>query len=337
MTKLLLPLCLLLGLIGRVDAQPDVARPDVAQPDVARPDAVPQAEIASDLIKAKLYLPDEQQGYYRGTRFDWSGLIASLEHKGHSYFGKWFGPYDPKIHDAVSGPVEEFGAIGYESAKPGETFLKIGVGVLRRIDEKAYHFASPYELVNPGKWTVNPAADRVEFAHYLTDQDGHSYIYRKTVRLVKGKPELLLEHSLENTGSRVLETNVYDHNFFMLDNQPTGPDFVVKFPFTLRATTPKEGLLETRDKQLVYLRPQQKGDAVYTLLEGFGSTAKDYDIRVENTRTKAGVRVTGDRPLSKLAFWSNPANLSPEPYIGVRVEPGKTFTWTLTYQFYTLP
>src|SRR5579862_6769873 len=70
----------------------------------------PQAEIANGAggIRAKLLLPDAERGYYRGTRFDWSGVIASLEYKGHNYFGQWFEKYDPKLHDAIMGPVEEF-------------------------------------------------------------------------------------------------------------------------------------------------------------------------------------------------------------------------------------
>ena len=40
--------------------------------------------------------------------------------------------------------------------------------------------------------------------------------------------------------------------------------------------------------------------------------------------------------MSKLAFWSNPKNLSPEPFIAVNVEPGKEFTWKIMYEFYTL-
>ena len=52
--------------------------------------------------------PTRNTGYYRGTRFDWSGAIASLTWNGHEYFGQWFDRYDPKIHDAITGPVEEF-------------------------------------------------------------------------------------------------------------------------------------------------------------------------------------------------------------------------------------
>src|SRR5688500_6350694 len=82
---------------------------------------------------ARIYLPDAKTGFYRTTRFDWSGMIGSLEYKGHSYYGTWwkkitdiydFG-YEPN-DDVLSaeftagvGPAEEFGQIGYNEAAPG--------------------------------------------------------------------------------------------------------------------------------------------------------------------------------------------------------------------------
>jgi hypothetical protein len=85
----------------------------------------PVAEISNGEIKAKVYLPDAQKGFYRSTRFDWSGVIGSLEYKGHNYYGPWF----TKITDvydfgyegddvisapftAMVGPGEEFGVLG---------------------------------------------------------------------------------------------------------------------------------------------------------------------------------------------------------------------------------
>ena len=38
----------------------------------------PVAEIANGTITAKIYLPDPKQGFYQGTRFDWSGVLYSL-------------------------------------------------------------------------------------------------------------------------------------------------------------------------------------------------------------------------------------------------------------------
>src|SRR5206468_4610408 len=111
----------------------------------------------------------------------------------------------------------------------------------------------------------------------------------KRMHLSKNKPELVLEHTLKNTGRKAIATSVYDHNFFMLDDQPTGPDFVVKFPFDLRATADLKGLAEIRGKELVYLRELQKGQTVFTNLEGHGGTSSDYDIRVENRKTGAEI------------------------------------------------
>src|ERR1043166_8065606 len=82
----------------------------------------PSAEISNGEIRAKLYLPDPKNGFYRSTRFDWSGVIGSLEYKGHEYYGTWFNRIDPKVHDfayegseivaspftAMLGPGEEF-------------------------------------------------------------------------------------------------------------------------------------------------------------------------------------------------------------------------------------
>ena len=53
----------------------------------------PSAEISNGVVNAKLLLPDAEKGYYRGTRFDWSGQIQSLKTKEHEYFGQWFEKY----------------------------------------------------------------------------------------------------------------------------------------------------------------------------------------------------------------------------------------------------
>jgi hypothetical protein len=301
----------------------------------------PQAEISNSMIRAKLYLPDAQQGYYRGTRFDWSGAVSSLEYKGHNYFGKWFDRYDPKTHDAITGPVEEFltkgAGLGYAEAKPGESFVKIGVGAVRKPDEPNFRQFGTYEITDNGKWTINKSPDSVEFTQALPDTQGYAYTYRKIVRLDKGAPRLVLEHNLKNTGRKVIESTVYEHNFYMIDGLPTGPDIVVKFPFDLRATRDMRGLAEIRGNQLVYLKELEKGQTASTELEGFSSAVKDYDIRVENRKAGAGVRQTADRPITRINYWSIRTTACPEAYIDMHIEPGREFTWRIAYDFYTLP
>jgi hypothetical protein len=300
----------------------------------------PSAEISNGPLRARLYLPDAERGYYRATRFEWSGVIQSLQYKGHGYFGVWFPRHDPKINDAITGPVEEFrtgeAGLGYAEARAGGTFIRIGAGVVRKPEEPSYRTFNTYDIVDPGRWRVRKGRDRIEFTHELSDNSGYAYAYRKVVRLVKNRPEMVIEHRLRNTGRKPIETSQYNHNFFVMDGQPSGPDFVVKFPFELTAAADFKGLAEARGKELVYLRELQEGQSVFSELKGYRPTARDYDIRIENRKTGAGVRIVGDQPLAKLVFWSIRTTLCPEPYIQMRVEPGRDWKWRINYEFYTL-
>jgi hypothetical protein len=89
-------------------------------------------------------------------------------------------------------------------------------------------------------------------------------------------------------------------------------------------------------KEMVYQQElAADGTSVYGELAGFGDSSKDFDIRVENAKTGAGVRLIGDQPLSRVVFWSIRTVLSPEPYIQMKIEPGKESRWVLNYEFYT--
>lgn len=297
----------------------------------------PQTEISNGSIRATIYLPDKAAGYYRGTRFDWSGQIASLTWKGHEYFGPWFERHDPRIHDAITGPVEEFltgadSSLGYAEAKPGDLFVRIGVGAVRKPAEPAYRRFETYEIVDPGKWTINKGADRVEFVHALEDTNGYAYIYRKILRLERDA--FVLEHALRNTGRKAIDTSVYNHNFFTIDGATTGPDVVVRFPFAPRAMRPLNGLGEIRGNEFVFLKPFEPRQTLFTEIEGFGPTAGDYGFQIENRKSGAAVRVTGDRPVLKLYFWSAPRTTCPEPYIDASAAPGQETTWRIRYELY---
>jgi hypothetical protein len=316
----------------------------------------PSAEITNGQIQVKLYLPDSRNGYYRGTRFDWSGEIISLKYRGHEYYGPWFDGVDPKVHDyryagpnviaspcsAASGPVEEFQtngtALGWDEARVGGTFIKIGVGVLRK-DESHYDYVKQYEIVDPGKWTVQRRRDSVEFTQELTDpSSGYGYIYHKTVRLIEGKPEMALEHTLINTGRRTIRSRVYNHNFLVLDKQPPGPDFTIAVPFQIQvAHPPDREFAEIRGNQVIYLKTLQNEDRMQTPVGGFSDSPKDNEIRIENRKVGAGMRITGDHPLVHLNLWSIRTVLAMEPFITMTVNPGKEFTWKMTYRYYTVP
>ena len=297
-------------------------------------EGIPQVEISNGLLTAKLYLPDAEKGYYRGSRFDWSGVIYELKYQGHDYFGQWFARHNPVAHDAICGPVNEYWEVGYDQAPAGGEFVRIGVGGLRKPDNGRFDQYKYYDIINPGKWTVKKGKDNVVFTHLLKDVNGYSYIYEKKVRLVKGKPQLVLEHKLKNTGKKTIKTNVYNHNFFTIDNQPTGPDFVVKFSFPAKATV-ENPAVRINGQQIEYLNDPPNRAIGLGEIKGHSNSVKDFDFRIENKKVGAGVRITGNRPISKIIFWSAGTTQCPEPYIDINIQPGETFTWNITYDFYT--
>ena len=340
-------------MIGRLLVLLTVLLPAAA---TAQNSGVPQANISNGLVRATVYLPDPVNGYYRGTRFDWSGVIGHLEYGGHNYYGPWFTKRDPSVRDfifsgrdivagpcsAAMGPVEEFftdgKALGYDEAKPGGTFIKIGVGVLRKPDNRAYSGYRLYDIVDGGKWNVRPQPDAVEFNQTVADSSsGYAYDYTKTIRLIPSKPEMTIEHTLKNTGKRPIQTSVYDHNFLVLDNQPIGPDFVITVPFTIATDhPPSHDLAEVRRNQIHYLRALRDRDTVAIPIQGFGNSSSDYTITIENKHVGAGIKIVGDRPLEREALWSIRSVLAMEPFVAMSIQPGHEFKWKYTYTYYSL-
>lgn len=297
---------------------------------------VPEAEISNGIIQAKLYLPDIDKGYYRATRFDWSGIIPELQYRGHSYYGKWFEKYEPTIHDVIMGPVEEFGPVGYDLAKANETFLKIGVGMLQRPDDKPYNNFRLYDISNPGKWKIRKKSAQVQFIHILKDI-AYSYKYVKKVKLVSGSSELHLEHRITNTGDRTIETTVYNHNFMMIDQEPTGPNYEITFPFELSGRGLGIGEIAVFDgRRIKFLREMTGSERIYCgSVTGFSEKVDDYNITIENLKADAGVKISCDHPLTKLVFWCSPVTVCPEPYIKIKIEPGQSLSWTIIYEYFT--
>ncbi|MDQ3215677.1 MAG: hypothetical protein M3P99_06305 [Pseudomonadota bacterium] len=309
----------------------------------------PQVRITNGHVRANVYLPDARLGFYRGTRFDWSGVISSLQCEGHEYYGPWFTRRDPSVadfifdgpaivagaHSAITGPAEEFVLPqGYEEAKAGETFVKIGVGALLKSDDAPYSCYNDYEIADAGSWAIESSQSSITFTHQLNvNARGYGYVYRKTLSLAADRPELFIEHSLENTGRVALQTAQYNHNFLTLDHEPIGANLIITFPFQVSGDGLDPEFVAAEGKQVSYKKQLVANDVVAFPLSGFGSGANDYDIRIHHRTSRAGLRMIGDRPLIKLAVWSIRSVLSVEPFIEVRVEPSSRMRWTYRYLY----
>ncbi len=309
-------------------------------------DSLPHREISNGIVSAKAYLPGPG-GFYRGTRFDRAGVIAHTTYKGTDYGQYWFSSYSPHVRDfiwqngqvtvhpasAAPGPVEEFGAVGFDEAGMDGSFLKIGVGILKR-DTPAYDYVHNYPVLNEGKRGFSSTRTSVRYTQNISgDPSGYGYSYVKTVRLVPGKPQMLIEHVLTNTGKKAIDTKVYCHNFLTLG---TGNENVaITAPFDIKPGKPFAADAAAVDgKTFRYLRAVKEGESVTSPITGFGDSVSDYDFKIVNTQTGFGQRIRADQPVAQINFWSIRTNVSWEPYIAIALKPGETKRWTYTYDFF---
>jgi len=313
----------------------------------------PSVTLTNGQVSAKIYLPEEDLGFYRGVRFDRAGMIGSLTYAGHDFYPPWFEAMSPEVRDfenedgfvtaspqtAATGPVDEFnaegGALGYAEAAPGSTFVKIGVGVLRKLDDSRYRFTESYPLVDAGERINLVRGNQIEFLHRLQDtESGYGYEYIKTLRLEPNQPVLVIEHALLNTGSKQIDTEVYNHNFLNIDDSGSSANLVLSVPYSLDSTELPDPALATVDEHtLTYLGKPPAGESVRLNLSGFGDRAEDYDFRTYHQDLGAGVRITGDQPMSQAVLWSVAPVMAVEPFIAMSIAPGESHSWSYRYEF----
>jgi hypothetical protein len=310
-------------------------------------------EIHNKQLRLKIYPPDTQNGFYKGVRFDWSGVIADLEFAGHHLYRPWFASVDASVPDfiyadggivagtnsAMTGPVEEFQKpVGYEDAAPGGTFLKVGVGLLRKMDNAPYRFTTHFPLVDGGKWSVRKSARSVAFEQVLGGANADfGYDYTKTIRLVGNSAALMIEHHLKNTGRLPITTNVYDHNFLTIDGMDVGKAYSISAPYDIHPRrAPNPNFVSIDGKKASYIVDLQGKDSAAFGLQGFSADPKDYDFAITNRAASVEVRIKGDRPLTNVEVWSIRSVLALEPFIDIDVAPGQDYEWSYTYTYSAL-
>ncbi|MDJ0778568.1 MAG: hypothetical protein QNJ85_11950 [Gammaproteobacteria bacterium] len=301
-------------------------------PDAAYPSVV----LDNGELQALVYLPDAGRGYYRGSRFDWSGIVARVELRGHRFYAPLHARHDPVRHDALAGPAEEFAMfapMGYAEAGAGEAFVKIGVGLLRRLDSADYRFDAPYPILHAGDWRIESTAASIDFEQQLVTDSGWGYRYLKRVQLMADEPGLVLTRQLENTGTRAIDIDHYNHNFTLIDDRPYGPDYSVEFPFASDAPRSIDDIAWFRGNRIDCGEALGERSLWIELFEGRDPGFYNAAL-VRNDRSGAAVAFRGDAPVERMVFWAVERAACPEPFIRIRLLPGEAMTWSSHYRYH---
>ena len=326
------------------------------------------------LTSSRLFLSlrEPGDGFYCGTRFDRSGVFASLRFDGVEMAGPWFAKYDPYMHDAVQGPAEEFSPIwvsGGQSPSVGQATreigflsrcIKIGVGLLRLPDDQPYDRFRLYEIVDPGRWEAFTEGERIVFRHIL---DGW-YEYEKQIVLT-GETSFEIRHSLSSPGPE-LSGEVYNHNFFTFGKMAVGPSREIDFPFSPSGTwrSVYDSVAFTASG-VRFSRALSEGESVYSGdIHAAGRSGMPYRITIRETAPLEGdgvfqtaaenyfscsgsknqfpsagpsplsVRIEGDVPVTHSVLWANHRIACLEPYNAFHAAPAAPFRWTIRYELF---
>ena len=273
---------------------------------------------------------------YHGTRFDWTGFITQVTLDGVA--GHTFcvpESYQPGKGTGGIGLCGEFGIdqpFGFEAARPGDLFPKLGIGLLRRPDEKPYDFFRTYEIAQTFPVEVESGPDRASFSVAPLECGGYAVHLVKTIRVQENSLEIT--YQLENTGQKSLVTNEYVHNFVGIDRQPLGPDYRLRLPNPVRYDPQAAFGMEpvaVQGNEIGFTSTPQK-DFYFRPL-GFGRSAEpQWEIRLQSSGV--GLRETDHFSPARVAVWGTAHVISAEIFVAIALQPGETQTWARRFEFF---
>jgi len=265
---------------------------------------------------------------YKGSRFDHSGFIRSIVLDGIHTFCV---PESLKEGEGSGGLgiCNEFGifdAMGYTEAKVGEFYPKIGVGLIKKEDDKPYNFYIPHEFI-PYIIKVEESSNTLRFFEDEKICAGYGFSFIKTIEIEDNF--LKINYNLTNLGSKTIETHEYCHNFFGMDNSFVGENYELKFPFQIRAENVPD-ILKINENKIIW-GETPKSD-FYCRIEGY-SKEKGNSWELTYKKSNLKVKEYDDFKVKLIALWGSAHVISPEVFVDINIKSGESMKWNRKYEF----
>jgi hypothetical protein len=253
-----------------------------------------------------------------GPRFDNTGFVSSAKVKGKEFLG----PFGLSGEFGILGT----GVLGYDRAKPGEEFVKIGLGRLKRLDDKPYEFSRKYQVARLFPTQVKTGRDTVTFT-----QDGEmgafKYRYMKRYRVDRKLRLITVEYELTNTGRATWEFEHYNHNWLRFGADPVGPPYFVR---------PEFGLDPDKRKGMVFsgtqMRLNVKANGAY-LSSRKKAPVQRNRLHVGRQGGTQSVDISNNFPLSRFALYADQRGICPETFHRAQLGPRQQSQWKRVYVF----
>lgn len=286
-------------------------------------------------IEISIDLPEEG---YTDSRFDHSGKVIGFQCKGIELLATELEHQNEEQNKAFGrGLYNEFGManpLGFNEAKIGAHCHKIGAGLVLK-EDCSYNFQKPYSTI-PLQVAVEQSEYQVSFRSIGRLNLGYAYVLHKSISLKDDG--ILIEYRLENTGTKVIKTQEYNHNFLRFQDSSIGGDYRLSIPTELRLhelteLVNKEKVMSIKDKEIEFVSRPTEAFFISTELNN-----RDVDAfwKLENKTLNIGITETGDFKTKQFHLWGTSHVICPEVFIDIEINPGGSFLWSRRYKVYEL-
>lgn len=258
------------------------------------------------------------------TRFSHCGYITQIVNKksGKALFGCAVDKFHP-FHG--EGFPDEFEIpLLYKNIAVGENFVKIGVGLEKKLSQTPYTNWDEHPIVKKAETEVAQSGNAVSFVQRL-EYAGVGYEYVKTIAL--GKTEYSISHSLKNTGTLAWTTLWYSHAFLPLGGSGSTVTLSKNTGGVLR--TPSSNLVEMDDEAELFISDlTTQGECFQWDIECVDNFQKVYIANGECI-----LDAIGDYQYQELQVYVNDRIISVEPKLNIQLGAGEQKCWKTVYKY----
>ncbi|MGB5667509.1 MAG: hypothetical protein WBM53_11710 [Maribacter sp.] len=273
---------------------------------------------------------------YNSSRFDWTGKIVKVKFRNILVSGTERMDWEEEQH-LGKGFYTEFGIdtpLGFDEAKIGGWFHKIGVGLLKK-DDNQYIFNKAYEI-KPAQFKTTTNSNKIIIECKSQAINGYSYLLKKEIELFESS--FVINYFLQNTGTKPIITNEYNHNFVAINKDSIGKNYILKFPFQLKPKLFGEIVNPERKVDIglneIKFNGLPKEQFFFSNLSGDETVDAGWELI--NLKNKIGISETGSFKTIKVNLWGWEHVISPELFFNMDINSGQSIKWSRTYNLFKI-
>lgn len=275
---------------------------------------------------------------YAGSRFDWTGFITQVRLDDRHTFGTC----ESIVPGEGSGGIgfcNEFGLdhpIGYDEAKVGEGYLRVGIGTVLRYDGRPGDRVQMLNLkiIDRAEISYRHSETQAYFQAVNPEVNGYRCKLEKRISLEDNR--VIIGYTLKNTGKKPIHTDEYMHNFMCFDGCCIGPNYRISI-----ALRPDEGMLAASRKYQPELIIGDDSVSVLRTYEGkafmikgaAAATDREYSWKIREKTTGCSVCETDSFVPDRMAVWGTKYVIAPEVFTDINLLPEEETGWSRVLKF----